>query len=293
MQIDRLMRKVTIIILAVIFYSCDFFRPSVSDTADISQVFESEPVIINVNSIIYTVHQIENLEFPFAENVDNIISHTGFSFFFNDAHKQSDWVVYMLCRARLPKGAGAENRPNINFRVDPTVKTGTATHADYTNSGYDRGHLAPLRDLQWSYETMMESFYMSNISPQRGTFHQAGGIWYKLENLVRVWAEEYDTLYIVSGPALKQEISGSIGNRNKVSVPEYFYKVILNYTSNRIEGIGFIMPHEKVRSGNPVRNYAVSIDSVQNFTGINFFHKLPDIQEKYIESRLCKDCWIW
>jgi endonuclease G len=91
---------------------------------------------------------------------------------------------------------------------------------------------------------------------------------------------------------LKQEIRGSIG-KNNVSIPEYFYKVILNYTSNRIEGIGFIMPHEKIKSGKPVQSFAVTIDSVQKFTGIDFFHKLPDIQEKHIESRLCTDCWIW
>jgi endonuclease G len=137
-----------------------------------------------------------------------------------------------------------------------------------------------------------ESFFFSNMSPHLATFHQAGGIWYNLEDLVKIWAMEYDTLYIVAGPALQQSIRGSIG-KNHVSVSEYFYKVILNYTSERIEGTGFIMPHEKVKSKNPVWNYAVSMDSVQNFTGINFFYKLPDAQEKYIERRLCESCRIW
>jgi endonuclease G len=146
--------------------------------------------------------------------------------------------------------------------------------------------------MLWSEVAMDESFFFSNMSPHLATFHQAGGIWYKLEDLVKIWGEVYDTLYIVAGPVLKQGIRGSIG-KNNVSVPEYFYKVILNYTSNRIEGIGFIMPHEKVKSGNPVRGYAVTIDSVQNFTGIDFFHKLPDAQKEYIKNRLCDTCWIW
>jgi len=283
------MKETTLVILAVIFYSCEFFRTSGSGTQATSPVPEPEFVIINIDSIIRTVHQIVNLEFPYAENEDDIISHTGFSFVFNDAHKQSDWVAYMLCRERIANPI--TERTDI-FRPDPAVKTGTATAADYRNSGYDRGHIVPSADMLWSKTAMDESFFFSNISPQLPTINRAGGIWYKLEDLVRVWAEEYDTLYIVAGPALKQGIRESIG-QNKVSVPEYFYKVILNYTTSRIEGIGFIMPHETVRSGNPVQNYAVTIDSVQNFTGINFFHKLPDAQEKYIESRLCDTCWIW
>jgi endonuclease G len=124
-------------------------------------------------------------------------------------------------------------------------------------------------------------------------FHQAGGIWYKLEDLVQKWAIEYDTLYIVAGPALKQGIKDNIG-KNNVSVPEYYYKVILNYTSNRVEGIGFIMPHEHVKSKKPVEYFAVSIDSVQKFTGINFYHNISDKKlEENIEKRLCIECWKW
>jgi endonuclease G len=276
-------------ILAIIYYSFAFVRPEASVIPHILQALELDPVTTNTDSIIRTVHRIENLEFPYAQNPDDIISHTGFSFLFNDAHKQSDWTVYMLCRERL---ANPVAKRKDNFRPDPAVKTGTATLADYKGSKHDRGHLVPCADMLWSQTAMDESFFFSNMSPHLATFHQAGGIWYKLEDLVNIWALEYDTLYIVSGPALQHGTRGTIG-KNKVSIPEYFYKVILNYTQDRIEGIGFIMPHEKIKSGNPVSNYAVSIDSVQNFTGINFFHNLPDPQEQYIESRLCKDCWIW
>jgi endonuclease G len=248
-----------------------------------------EPITINLDSIIRTVHHIENLEFPYAENPDNIITYTGFSLLFNAPHKQPDWVVYMISRERI---ANSTEKRKDNFRPDPSIKSGTAQLADYKGSIYDRGHLAPVSDLLWSKAAMNESSLLSNISPHLASFHQAAGIWYKLEDLVKIWAMEYDTLYVVAGPVLKQPIRESIG-ASKVSVAEYFYKVILNYTSDRIEGIGFIMPHETVKSGNPVWHYAVSIDSVQTFTGINFFHRLPEAQQQYIESRLCESCWIW
>ena len=232
---------------------------------------------------------VRDLEIPEVKPGEEIVSHTAYSLVYNENHEQANWVAYMLCRERTKKEVARKD----NFRVDPKIKTGSATLADYKNSGYDRGHLVPCNDMTWSFVTMDESFFMSNMSPHHPNFHQAGGIWYKLEDLVQKWAVEYDTLYIVVGPALQQETSGNIGP-NKVSIPKYYYKVILNYTSNRIEGIGFIMPHEHTKSGKPVRDFAVSIDSVQRFTGINFYHNIPDKKlEDSIERKLCIDCWRW
>ena len=95
---------------------------------------------------------IDSLEMPEPKPDDIVISRKGFSFVYNNDHKQSNWVAYMLCRARSEK---VVERPKTKrFVIDPAVKTGTANHDDYTNSGFDRGHLAPCRDLQWSRETI-------------------------------------------------------------------------------------------------------------------------------------------
>ena len=78
---------------------------------------------------------IDRLEIPKPKPNDEVVSHTGYSFVYDDAHKQSNWVAYMLCKGRSNK---VVERPNSQkFRVDVAVKTGTATHDDYTNSGYD------------------------------------------------------------------------------------------------------------------------------------------------------------
>jgi len=243
----------------------------------------------NGDTVMPILFPIIDLEIPETKPGDEIVRHTAYSLVYNEDHEQADWVAYMLCKERTKKEVARKD----HFREDPKIKTGSATLADYSKSGYDRGHLVPCNDMVWSFVPMDESFFMSNMSPHHQNFHQAGGIWYKLEDLVQKWAGEYDTLYIVVGPALQQGISGSIG-ANKVSIPEYYYKVILNYTINRIEGIGFIMPHEHVKSGKPIRDFAVSIDSVQKFTGINFYHNIPDKKlEDSIEKRLCINCWTW
>ena len=236
------------------------------------------------------IHKIPagNIETPKINPGDDVVTHTGITLLYNDSHKQPDWVAYMHCKARTVKVI--ERPKSTTFKVDPKVKNGTAKHDDYTNSGYDRGHLAPCEDMCWSEAAMQESFYCSNISPQVHSFN--AGIWIRLENLVRKWVEEYDTLYIATGPVLTKEITDVIGKTNKVSVPKYFYKVILSHSSKGTKGIGFIFPHES--SSKPVRDYAVTIDSVQKFTGFDFYYYLPDKKlEEKVEKTLCTDCWIW
>ena len=223
------------------------------------------------------------LEIPKTNPKDTIISHTGYSLLYNESHEQAYWVAYELTKDETNKIYDRTDK----FLVDPKVKTGTANDKDYSGSGYDRGHLAPASDMVWSEIAMAESFYYSNISPQNPSFNR--GIWKKLEELVRTWAIQNDAVYVVTGPVLNTGLN-TIGI-NKVSVPNYYYKVILDYTEPNIKGIGFIMPNKALNE--QLQNFAVSIDSVQKFTGIDFFPLLPDKQEELIEKTLCINCWSW
>jgi endonuclease G len=72
-----------------------------------------------------------------------------------------------------------------DFREDYKVTTGSASLSDFKGSGYDRGHLAPAGDMKWSSTAMSESFYMSNMSPQKPGFNR--GIWKKLESRKLPW----------------------------------------------------------------------------------------------------------
>lgn len=240
----------------------------------------------NADSI--TLHNIKdsslkNLEIPKTNSKDKIITHTGYSLLYNEIHEQADWVAYQLTKEETVKLYERTNK----FILDPKINTITASDIDYKGSGYDRGHLAPASDMGWSSITMKESFYYSNMSPQNPSFNR--GIWKKLEELVRTWAVENNNIYIVTGPVLKGELT-SIGI-DKVSVPKYYYKVILDYSQPSIKGIGFVLPN--AGSKEPLKNYAVTIDNVEKFTGIDFFPLLQDKQENLIESTLCIQCWSW
>ena len=242
-----------------------------------------EGIILNSNSERINELYIPKLEIPKTKDSEKIISHTGYSLLYNEKYKQANWVAYELTKQETNKIFERSN----NFISDPKVKSVNAFDKDYKDSGYDKGHLAPAADMGWSASTMIESFYYSNMSPQQPGFNR--GIWKKLEELVRTWAIENNSVYVVTGPVLAKGLS-TIGY-NKIAVPNYYYKLILDYQKPNIKGIGFILPNESSKSA--LQNYAVSIDSVEKVTGIDFFYLLKDQEENLIEKDICINCWSW
>jgi endonuclease G len=125
------------------------------------------------------------------------------------------------------------------------VKKGSASLADYLKSGYDRGHLALVKALSYSKESMKASFFLSNMNSQVSMFNR--GIWRFLEAQVYQWSKESDSLYLVTGPILDHPI-GIIG-KNNVSVPRSDYKTIVRFKDNKITGIGFLLKNETLLEG--------------------------------------------
>ena len=214
---------------------------------------------------------------------DCIVEHSAFTLCYAEEYEQARWVAYRLT-ADMVTGKGEERTDN--FRADKAVETGSATPDDYKKSGYDRGHLCPAGDMGWDATAMSESFLMSNMSPQAPQFNR--GIWKKLEEKVRGWATENSELYIVTAGVLEGQLP-VIGIKNKVGIPRYYYKVILDIQEPQIKAIAFVLPNEG--SSSPLLRYAVSIDSVEKLTHINFFPVLPDVMEDSLEARFDPGLW--
>lgn len=215
---------------------------------------------------------------------DQLVQHQFYSASYSTKHKNPEWVAYELTSSRL-RSPEVERRGS--FKSDPAF-SGEAKSSDYTKSGYDRGHLAPAHDMNFSEKAMEESFYMTNVSPQNPDFNR--GIWKKLENRVREWGEKEGRLYIVTGPILRKRLSSrteKIGN--DVSVPREFYKVILDYQSPQKKGIAFIFDNEA--SDKPLYRFAVSIDEVEERTDIDFFPKLPKSEQQVLEGNVDVQAW--
>ena len=215
---------------------------------------------------------------------------------YRESYEEAEWSAYRLCDYQLEKNAARSN----DFRPDPEISTASALLSDYKKSGYDRGHLTPAADMAFSEKAMSETFFMSNMSPQLPQFNR--GIWKDLEAQVRIWAEKFGRLYIVSGPVLAKspEEYESIGE-NRVAVPDYFYKVILvplyedeqdrksGDDSKKIAAIGFIIPNKKCDDA--FWNYAVSIDEAEKITGLDFYSALEDKAEERAEASFDLSLW--
>lgn len=216
-----------------------------------------------------------------ASTTGSVIRHQYFSLSYHETHEQAEWVAYELT---ADEARGGHKRTN-NFRPDDQINTGSATLADYKGSGFDRGHLAPAGDMAFSRQAMSQSFLMSNMSPQRPGFNR--GIWRQLEEMVRVWAVENDQLYVVCGGVLENSLL-AIGP-NDVSVPRYYYKVLLDYQQPEIKAIAFLMPNKKGTKS--LDQYVVTIDKVEQQTGIDFFPALPDHLENKLEQNVDLSQW--
>lgn len=214
---------------------------------------------------------------PAYASGDEIVEHDGYTLRYREAYEQADWVAYPLLANDI---TGDADRDQERFQPDPLVQTGSALAADYTRSGYDRGHLAPAGDFKFSQRLTRESFYMSNISPQAPDFNR--GIWKQLEELVRRWAVRDNGLYVVTGPVLRSGLP-TIGRQNEVSVPKQYYKVILYCNNPEIRMIGFLLKNEG--SEKSLKQFVVPVDQIEQLTGIDFFPKLPDNLERQLESK--------
>ncbi|NNK10655.1 MAG: DNA/RNA non-specific endonuclease [Flavobacteriaceae bacterium] len=210
-----------------------------------------------------------------------IVKHNYYALSYSEEHEQAEWVAYALLRSHLTK----DDRKRPYFIEDPKVRSSSADWRNYKNSGYDRGHLCPAGDRRFSESAYNETFYTSNITPMERDFN--AGIWNSLEIQVREWAKRYDSLWVITGGVLTEDLPG-IGYES-VSVPEAFYKIILRGTADRPEVIAFLIPH--TASSGALDQFRVSVDSIEKLSKLNFFESLDDEVERRLESDARDSDW--
>ncbi len=210
-----------------------------------------------------------------SSTTGQIVHHSSYSLSYNEKHEQAEWVAYSLAK----KDITYTNFKRPFFIQDPKVKTKSADWRNYKKSGYDRGHLCPAGDRKYSKKVFTETFYTSNISPQKHDFN--AGVWNRLEQKVRYWSKKYNYVYIITGGILPKNAKKSIG-KEKVTIPDAFYKIILDYTKPEIKAIAFLIPHKE--SKQPLYEFVISIDELEQKTGIDFFPKLPNALENKLEA---------
>lgn len=169
-------------------------------------------------------------------------------------------------------------------------------------NGFDRGHLVASADRLYSTTANDQTFYMSNMSPQISGFNQK--FWVAFESLVQNKGRDVsfsDTLYVVKGGTIADDqMLGHISRDTGASVvvPKYYFMALLKCKNNAYESIAFLMEHKDYGytdsnqvTKSIIAQYAVSIDELESFTGIDFFPNLSDVVETAVEKTYTLSTW--
>jgi len=193
-----------------------------------------------------------------AEGNNQYLCRIGYAVNYNYATKVPFYVVEHITTTHLVKNAARKD----DFREDPEVPVQhRATLSDYTGMGFDRGHVAPAADMTFDAKAMSESFYLTNMMPQVPGNNR--GIWKYLEENVRYWTQVKGEVYVITGALFE----GQPKMMNKVAIPSHVYKIIIDPKTGK--QIAYLFTNEKL-DPKLIDNYAVSVATLEQKTGINF-----------------------
>ena len=204
-----------------------------------------------------------------------ILESKGFCLSYSETRKNPLWVHYRLFAIENPISGKRPGR----FKVDPRSPSVVA-HDDYTNSGYDRGHMAPNYAIATRYGSQGQSdtFVMTNIVPQKPNLNRQ--IWRMLEQKVaRGYANDLEEVWIITGPIFDESVEKL---ESGVEIPDAFYKIIADELDGKVRTLSFIM--DQYASGD-LKKYLVSVDAIEEKTHLDFF------SEFYLDETVVGEMW--
>lgn len=223
------------------------------------------------------------LELPSMDNPDlGYYSHSfkmdgktyrNYSFGWSQKDRVALWVAYPLCKLYTNGSAGRTDA----WALDPLLGDNSAAPFGGYAGSYARGHQLPSADRQCCYDANAQTFYGTNMTPQLNAHNE--GIWANLESKVRNIANSSDTTYVVTGVIVSASSKKETDSYGKsVTIPDAYFKVLLKYSKSSTLGqwnaAAFYLEHRSY-SGNISKEHSMSIDELEELTGIDFFVNLP------------------
>ena len=214
-----------------------------------------------------------NLEYYAHHFKMNGKSYRNYSFGWSQKDRVALWVAYPLCKLYTNGNVGRTNA----WALDPLLGDDSAAPFGGYAGDYARGHQLPSADRQCCYEANAQTFYGTNMTPQLNAHNER--IWSDLEGKVRGYANTSDTTYVVTGVIVSpsSEIQKDSYGKN-VTVPDAYFKAVLKYSKSSTLGTwnaaAFYLEH-RAYSGSVSKEHSMSIDELEEMTGIDFFVNLP------------------
>lgn len=227
----------------------------------------------------------------------------------DNTKRHANWVAFTFDTT-----TSADNVKRTDaWSVDPKLPAEMQVQeSDHKNDGFDKGHLCASEDRVYLKEANEQTFYYSNMSPQLNDFN--GGFWGKLEARVQTWGRStadgvYDKVYVTKGGTLNKLLKNlkvlhgtPTTDANGFTIhglacPEYYFMAVLSQKDDVFHAIAFLVPHKEGMTRNPssdeLKEYVVSVDKLEEETGIDFFCNLPDVLENEVEAAYNLNDWAW
>lgn len=229
----------------------------------------------------------------------------------DNTKRHANWVAFTFDTT-----TSADNVKRTDaWSVDPKLPAEMQVQeSDHKNDGFDKGHLCASEDRVYLKEANEQTFYYSNMSPLND-FN--GGFWGKLEARVQTWGRStadgvYDKVYVTKGGTLNKLLKNFKGTTvnggtpttdangftiHGLACPEYYFMAVLSQKDDVFHAIAFLVPHKEGMTRNPssdeLKEYVVSVDKLEEETGIDFFCNLPDVLENEVEAAYNLNDWAW
>lgn len=222
------------------------------------------------------------------QNWYRVLPNEGFVVGYSDLRLNPLWVSYPLTALTAEQKKQGYKRPsqfNEDWRTFWRV-----SHGDYSNTGYDRGHLAPNYAIsrQFGKQAQLDTFLMTNISPQKPNLNRK--IWQRLEEAaIDHFAPQFSKVWVMTGPVFEGEIERL---SSWVEVPDGFYKVFVGVDAKdqAVSMLAFFFP-QNVKGNESLSKFVVSVDQLELMTGFDFFSQLDDEVENNLEKNIAVQRW--
>lgn len=318
--------KFAFALLTIFFVSCggDDYTPVIGGDKDNTTDNNGGTVGPNTNANVATADKaVLRLEFPALrktgkqqvivyrvnDNTTFDADKVNFSVEWDCDKKSQRWSCYQMHKGYAGDYNRVTNGTGDKYPQDPQVAPEDRYEDQYWRSGFDHGHICPNADRTFSYDANFQTFYLTNMQPQYTKFNGSSddkekkefGLWLRMETQLRNWVNNLgpkDTIYVCKGGTIDDEKNIIKRINGKLIVPKYFFTAVLRkfYVNGKYEylAVGYWCDQtNEYRTDEKIKNHCMSIEKLQQLTGIDFFCNLPDDIEKRVEGSFNASQWKW
>jgi endonuclease G, mitochondrial len=236
----------------------------------------------------WAFHLTTGTPYDFEPSDDLLILRPQYVLSYCTTKNTANWVAWQL----NADWYGTSGRFQGNFMTDPLLPDDVyhVRHRDYTNSGFDRGHIVRSEERTSTPEDNKSTFYLTNVLPQTPDLNR--GVWlnfeYYCEHLCK---QDNKTLYVYAGGVFHSD--STLKGEGKVAIPDSCFKILLilddgqdiSSVSNETLIIAVMMPNIQGVRRDKWQQYITTVRRIEESTGYNFFSAFSEELQDMLETR--------